>query len=192
MKLKQWLGLGLLLAVAATVSAAPIEVGSGVNEAKIYIEWADGFSAEFLVRFGQSEAETTTGLELLDIIEAETELVTERTDYDWGITVDGITYQNHNDVGYGGGDFWWHYWTDDAGSRENWISPWTGASGRIVRHGRERPAGSSAMETPMPGFTAMARRRNRNGKSPSSPDTGSTSRTPTISPPPGSTISPRA
>jgi dockerin type I repeat protein len=127
--------LGLLLAIAAAVSAAPVEVGSGVNEAKIYIEWADGFSAEFLIRFGQTELETTTGLALLDLIEAETELLTERTDYDWGTTIDGITYQEHSSAGYGGGDLWWHYWTDDTGSRDNWISPWTGASDRIVCQG---------------------------------------------------------
>lgn len=135
MKLIQWFSLGLLLAVATTVSAAPVEVGSGVNVARVYIEWADGFSTEFLVRFGQTETETTTGLELIDIIEAETELSTVRIDYGWGIMVDGLTYQDHSDIGYGGGDLWWHYWTDDAGSRESWISPWTGAPDRIVRHG---------------------------------------------------------
>ncbi|MEN6426805.1 MAG: dockerin type I domain-containing protein [Phycisphaerales bacterium] len=135
MKLGKWLGLGMLLAVAATASAAPIEVGTGVNEARVYIEWADGFSIEFLVHFGQTEAETTTGVGLLDIIEAETELVTERVYYDQVPMIDGIAYEDHNDVGYGGGALWWHYWTDESGSRDAWISPWTGAADRIVRHG---------------------------------------------------------
>jgi len=135
MKLGQWLGLGVLLAAAVVASAAPIEVGSGVNESRVYIEWADGFSIEFLVRFGQTEAETTTGIALLDRIEAETELIVRRTDYDWGISIDGMVYGDHNDTGYGGGALWWHYWTDDSGSRDSWISPWTGAADRIVRHG---------------------------------------------------------
>ena len=62
--------------VASTVRADLIEVGAGVNEARVYVEWSDGFSAEFLVRFGQSETDTTTGLGLMDIIETETELTT--------------------------------------------------------------------------------------------------------------------
>lgn len=135
MKLGKWLGLSFLLAVAATASANPIEVGNGVNEAKIYFEWADGFRVEFLVRFGQTESDTITGIELLDLVEAETQLVTERADYGWGISIDGIAYEEHRNAGYGGGAMWWHYWTDDAGSRTAWISPWTGAADRIVRHG---------------------------------------------------------
>ncbi len=131
----QFLGLGLLLAIVTAATAAPVEVGTGVNEARVYIEWADGFRIEYRVRFGLTETETTTGLGLLDIIESETDLVTVRADYGWGVAVDGIAYQDHNDVGYGGGDLWWHYWTDEAGSREGWISPWTGAADRIVRHG---------------------------------------------------------
>ncbi len=136
MRLIQWLGLGVIgLALAATAGAATTEVGAGVNEAHLYIEWADGFSAEYLVRFGETEADTITGLGLLDIVEAETDLTTVQADYGWGIAVDGISYQDHSAVGYGGGDLWWHYWTDNAGSREGWISPWTGAADRIVRHG---------------------------------------------------------
>ncbi len=135
MRLVYWLGLGMLLAAVSAVTAAPVEVGSGVNEARVYIEWADGFRIEYLVRFGLTEADTTTGLGLLDIIEAESELAVARVDYGWGIAVDGLRYQDHNDVGYGGGDLWWHYWTDNAGSRESWVSPLTGAADRVVCHG---------------------------------------------------------
>ncbi len=135
MKRIQWLGLSMLLVTTATVPAAPIEVGSGVNEARVFIEWADGFSLEYRVHFGQSETDTTTGLALLDVIEAESELTTERTVYTWGISIDGLTYQDHSDVGYGGDEFWWHYWTDEAGSRATWTSSWLGAADRIVQHG---------------------------------------------------------
>ncbi len=125
----------LLLALTATASAAPVEVGTGVNEARVYIEWADGFRVEFLVHFGQTESETTTGLGLLDIIETQTGLATKRDTFSWGIAIDGITCEDHNNVGYGGGARWWHYWTDNAGSRETWVSPFFGASDRVVRHG---------------------------------------------------------
>ncbi|MBP7050628.1 MAG: hypothetical protein KBE65_06410 [Phycisphaerae bacterium] len=135
MKRGIWLALGILLAVTTTASAELIEVGAGVNKANVYIEWQDGFSIEFLVRFGQTESETTTGIGLLDIIEAETELVTVRMDYDWGIAVEGFVYQDHNNVGYVEGAMWWHYWNDNIGSTDAWASSWTGASDRIVRHG---------------------------------------------------------
>jgi hypothetical protein len=123
------------LAVTTTASAELIEVGAGVNEAKVYIEWRDGFSVEFLVRFGLTESETTTGIGLIDIIEAETELVTVRIYYDSTPLIDGIAYRDHNNVGYVPTAGWWHYWTDNAGSRDGWASSWTGASRRIVRHG---------------------------------------------------------
>jgi len=135
MKRMQWLSLGLLLAIAAAAGANPIEVGNGVNEARVYIEWSDGFSVEFLVRFGRAEADTTTGLGLINIIETETELTTVRNDYGWGVFVDGISYLDHSDAGFGGGDLWWHYWIDDAGSRDRWESPWVGAPDRIIAHG---------------------------------------------------------
>ena len=120
---------------ASTARADLIEVGAGVNEAKVYVEWSDGFSAEFLVRFGQAETDTTTGLGLIDIIEADTELTTVRQDFGWGEFVDGITYGQHSDTGFGGGELWWHYWEDDAGSRSGWTGSMTGALGRVVAHG---------------------------------------------------------
>ncbi len=135
MKHVQWFAWAILMAVAIRSTAAPVEVGGGVNEARLYVEWADGFRVEYLVRFGQTETDTITGLELLDLVEAETELTTVRADYGWGVAVDGISYQDHSAVGYAGGDLWWHYWNDPAGSREGWISPWTGAADRVVRHG---------------------------------------------------------
>jgi hypothetical protein len=112
-----------------------MEVGAGVNAASVYIEWSDGFSVEFLVRFGQEESDSTTGLGLMDIIEAETELTTVRDDFGWGEFVDGISYQGHSNAGFGGGDLWWHYWENNAGSRHPWLSSMTGAVDRTVTHG---------------------------------------------------------
>jgi len=124
-----------LCIAASTTWADPIEVGTGVNEARVYIEWSGGFNVEFLVRFGQSEADTTTGLGLMDIIEAESELTTVRQDFGWGEFVDGMSYQEHSDTGFGGGELWWHYWEDDAGSRSGWTSSMLGALVRVVAHG---------------------------------------------------------
>ncbi len=135
MKAKCLLIVGCLCLWPHVAAAAPVEVGSGVNTASVYIEWSDGFSVEFLVRFGQVEADTTTGLGLVDIIETETELTTVRQDYGWGLYVDGISYQGHSNAGYAGGENWWHYWENDAGSRNQWESSMTGAAGRTVAHG---------------------------------------------------------
>jgi hypothetical protein len=124
-----------LCLLAGLAGAAPVEVGTGVNSASVYIEWSDGYSVEFLVRFGQAESDTTTGLGLMDIIEAETELTTVREDYGWGAYVDGISYDGHSDAGYGGDALWWHYWENGAGSQNLWESSATGAGGRTVAHG---------------------------------------------------------
>jgi hypothetical protein len=112
-----------------------VNVGSGVNHASVFIEWSDGFTAEFLVSFGNIETDTTTGLSLMDIIEAETELTTVRQDSDWGMYIDGIGYQRHYNEGWDGGDAWWHYWENNAGSRTDWSMAGTGASGRVIAHG---------------------------------------------------------
>ena len=77
--------LGCLCLVPSLVTATPVEVGAGINTASVYIEWADGFSVDFLVHFGQAETDTTTAIGLMDIIEAETELTTVRNDLGWGL-----------------------------------------------------------------------------------------------------------
>lgn len=135
MKAKCLLMLVCLSLLSPLAMADPIDVGTGVNTASVYVEWSDGFSVEFLVRFGQAETDTTTGLGLMDIIEAGTELATVRQDQGWGVYIDGISYQGHSDAGFGGGEFWWHYWENNAGSRNPWQSSMTGASGRTVAHG---------------------------------------------------------
>jgi hypothetical protein len=132
----QCLFISVFLCLAPSlVAATAVEVGTGVNTATVYIEWSDGFSIDFLVHFGQNESDTTTGLELMDIIEAETELTTVRNDFGWGVFIDGISYQGHSNEGYAGGELWWHYWENNAGSQNTWRSSMTGASGRTIAHG---------------------------------------------------------
>ncbi len=134
--LKRILVIVTLLA-AATVHAyaTPVEVGRGVNTAHVCIKWSDGFSAEFLVHFGAAETDTTTGLGLLDTIEANTTLTTVRQHYSFGDWVEGIAYQGHSDDGTRGDEPWWHYWENDAGSRTDWTPSRVGAAARVVHHG---------------------------------------------------------
>ena len=127
-------GFGVVAALAITGSlaiAVPVDVGSGDNSAGLYIEWGDGYVAEFLVRF---ENATVGGLGLFDIVEAETTLTTVREDFGWGVFIDGISYGGHSDVGYGGGEDWWHYWIKNAGQTE-WMSPAYGAVDRTIADG---------------------------------------------------------
>lgn len=110
--------------------ATPIEVGTGQNTADLYIEWKDGFSVEFAVGFS---TDSISGLELIEIAEAGSELEVDTLTSTFGEYVDGISYQEHSDVGYGGGADWWHYWNKDGG--HDWISPMFGASDRVVFDG---------------------------------------------------------
>ncbi|MHC4737524.1 MAG: PEP-CTERM sorting domain-containing protein [Planctomycetota bacterium] len=123
--------IALLAIVNSTAVAIPIEVGAGENSAELYIEWDDGYVAEFIVGF---EDVTVTGLGLFDIIEAETTLTTVREDFGWGVFIDGITFNGHSDIGFGGGEDWWHYWIKDAGQTE-WTSPAFGVADRILYDG---------------------------------------------------------
>ncbi|MHC4148436.1 MAG: hypothetical protein ACYSR5_03015 [Planctomycetota bacterium] len=116
-----------------------VEVGSGVSAAGVYIEWSDGFIAEFEVSFGQSPADTITGADLMLTLDSELSQFTfEYTN--WGseedpdLFVDGIGYLGHYNSGYGGGANWWHYWIKDAGELE-WTSPLYGMSSRTVGDG---------------------------------------------------------
>ncbi len=126
--------LCLLAAVAVVTSVAfatpIIEVGTGNSTADLFIEWKDGFSIEFTVSFSP---ESVSGLELIRIAEAETELQIVTQDFGFGEYVDGITYQAHTNEGFGGGEDWWHYWIKDAG--QDWVSPMFGASDRVVYDG---------------------------------------------------------
>ena len=128
-RLMNWVYVTAVLAVTSSLAiATPVEVGTGDNIADLYIEWSDGYIAEFIVSF---EELSVTGIGLFDIVEAETTLTTIREDYGWGIFIDGIEFNGHSNVGYGGGEDWWHYWIKDAGESE-WAAPVFGTADRIV------------------------------------------------------------
>jgi len=120
----------ILAIVASSAIAVPVEVGTGDNSADFYIEWSDGFVAEFIVSFSPP---SISGLDLFDIVEAQTTLTTVREDFGFGIFIDGITFEGHSDIGYGGGEDWWHYWVKESDT--DWLSPAYGVADRVVTSG---------------------------------------------------------
>ncbi len=121
-------------------SAAAVSVGSGANSAEVYIEWSDGFRTEFEVRFGQNEADTTTGLALLQELDRADSINFTLTtqDWSWGVSIEGIEYVEdgvtHYNPGWVGDDDWWHYWNKNSGQAE-WSSSAIGADARVVADG---------------------------------------------------------
>ncbi len=115
----------------SAASGAAILVGSGGNQADLYIEWSDGYRAEFTISF---EEPTVTGLGLFDILEQETSLTTIRGDFGFGVFVDGISYEGHTNAFYEGGENWWHYWIYDV-QESSWNAPMFGVADRIITHG---------------------------------------------------------
>jgi hypothetical protein len=129
------IGLAIVFSFLFVASSFAIteqfDVGTGQNSAGLYIEWNDGYIAQFLVRFDNS---SVTGLNLFDIVEASTGLTTAREYYGSLVFIDGINFNGHSNSGYGGGADWWHYWIKDS-EQTNWMSPAFGASDRVVYDG---------------------------------------------------------
>lgn len=129
----------VLTTAASVATAVPVVVGSGVNSAGVYMEWSDGFVAEFEVSFGLISSDTVTGADLLLTLDNELAdftfaYINYGTEQDPDLFIDGITYLTHSNGGYEGDADWWHYWLKDAGEAD-WISSGTGMSGRIVHDG---------------------------------------------------------
>lgn len=121
----------LVLVAVVSTSAGPVSVGSGDNRALVVINFSDGAAYEFDVAFS---IVTIGGLDAFDIIEADSTLTTVRQDFGWGVFIDGISYEGHSNVGYLGGEDWWHYWVYDA-DQDSWVSPELGAAGRTLTDG---------------------------------------------------------
>lgn len=123
-----------LVALSLTLGVARAAVitewaGSGENTAYVVINFADGANYAFGVLFDGS----TTGLSLIQTLDAQTGLDVVYQDYGWGVFVDGLSYDGHSNSGYGGGENWWHYWNQADG--QEWQSSWVGAGDRIVNNG---------------------------------------------------------
>ncbi|MHC4962061.1 MAG: PEP-CTERM sorting domain-containing protein [Planctomycetota bacterium] len=123
-----------VLLVTSFVSASIIEVGTGANTVGVEIEWSDGFLQEFTVSF---DTPSISGWDAISLVEANTSMVL--TANNWGTPeepswfIDGIDFDGHSNIGYLGGEDFWHYWTMDVG--EIWASSLVGASERIMLPG---------------------------------------------------------
>jgi len=123
--------MSLLVVLAAvclggTAQADMLTVGSGNSSAGVYLEFSDGAAYEFEVLFDDS----TTGISLWDVIEANTSLTIDEA----GGFIDGISYEGHSNSGYGGGEDWWHYWIMEPADTD-WTFSMCGASDRVVTDG---------------------------------------------------------
>lgn len=137
--------------LGGTAQADMPTVGSGNSSAGVYLEFSDGALYEFDVLFD----DTTTGLGLFDIIEGHTSLTTVRQDFGFGVFIDGISYEGHSDIGYGGDEDWWHYWIMEP-TDTDWISPMYGAVDRVVTDGARDGWIYGRAGAPLPEPTSLA------------------------------------
>ena len=128
---RRCIGLVLLgLFISLPAFGDPITVGSGSNTANVVVNFKDGAAYEFAVSFDGPR----TGIGLFDIIEADTTLDTVRATFGTSTFIDGVTYEGHDNTGFGGGDDWWHYWTKSSDAAP-WQSSMIGAADRVVTDG---------------------------------------------------------
>lgn len=154
------MSLIIVLTITSSVAIAiPVSVGIGANTAGVYIEWSDGFIAEFEISFGETGSDTVTGADLMLTLDSElADFTLEYTN--WGseeepdLFVDGIEYLGHYNSGYGGGANWWHYWIKEAGETE-WTAPAYGMSSRVVSDG-DMDGWIYGRDTPVPEPAAVA------------------------------------
>lgn len=150
----------LILSVCSFAAADPIEVGMGNNSANLYLEWSDGYIAEFVYYF---DATVISGADLLLGVDAAVEnLTVDTTDYGTeenpNLFVDWITYGSHSEGAYDPNvaDTWWHYWVKD--SEGVWESPYDyGMSDSEVSDGDSEGwiFGRSGQPVPEPGIFAI-------------------------------------
>lgn len=143
-RVMKFVNLVCLIAVLAITGslaiATPVSVGSGANTVGVYIEWSDGFWAEFEVDFGLNNTDTTTGLALLEELDSADSIDFTLTtkQWSWGLTIEGIEYVDggvsHYNPGWVDGENWWHYWNKNAGATE-WAFASVGCDTRTVSDG---------------------------------------------------------
>lgn len=148
----------LLLTSSTTALALPIEasVGTGPDTAYVQVEFSP--TGNFLFEVAFDEADLTTGLELMQIIEAEVaafSLVV--LDFGFGDYIDGITYGAFSHSGFVPPEGYWHFWVKDAEADPWGFSP-VGAGDSLARDGGWDGWrwGNSAPPTPEPGTGLLA------------------------------------
>jgi hypothetical protein len=125
---------GVVALLAGTACGEYAYVGTGGSFAKVLVEFGDGAIYAFGVSFADP---STSGIGLMDLIEAGTTLTTQREYYEGlGWIIEGISYHGHTSVDdwYHDPDAWWRYWVQDPPA--GWEMPQDyGASGRIATDG---------------------------------------------------------
>jgi hypothetical protein len=109
--------------LCGSAMATPIVVGTGANDATIFVQWSDGYEAEFLVNFDfnfvGNENSAPTGYDLLQVLDSS--LYNFSITWQYGTYIDGLTFvdaQNvtHSNSGYIPDEGWWHYYTNISGT----------------------------------------------------------------------------
>ena len=118
-----WIVGALIVGLAGAAWGDYAYVGSGDNFAKVLVEFGDGAIYALGVSFADP---STTGIGLVDAIEAGTTLTTQREYYSsYGWIIEGISYKGHSstDDWHENPNAWWRYWVNDPPSA--WEMPWT-------------------------------------------------------------------
>lgn len=121
----------VVLSFAASADAAPILIGSGDDHVNLLVQFSEGTLYEFDVAFTDGDA--FNGLNVLDVVEAAG-IGFSTVRVFGGAFIDGISYDGHNDSGFGGGEDWWHYWYLEPGDAD-WTSSFVGAGDRVMHDG---------------------------------------------------------
>jgi hypothetical protein len=129
----------LLAASFATgADALPLtgQAGSGPESSFVQVDFSDGASFVWEVFYDTAGGTAfVTGLDLLQTLEAELAAFSlDLLVFSFGTVVDGITFGSHSNVGFGGGEDFWHYWARDDAAGAWGFSPF-GADVRTVADG---------------------------------------------------------
>lgn len=132
--------LFLSLGVTSPARADLVSLGSGENKAFAVINFDDGYKVQFELFFSEASITGTELLQKIDTLSDKFSIDTIDFGPGLGLFVDGISYTDstntlHSNLGYGGGDAWWHYWVRESAT-DTWTSPETyGSSSRTVVNG---------------------------------------------------------
>lgn len=155
MTLKRTFLSALVLVGLSSASAAPILVGTGTNQANLVINFSSGAIYQYEVLF---DAIDWTGEDLLGHVVDETALEWEVQVFSFGTLLDGLSIDDHSDVGFGGGNNWWQYWVRESAD-DPWQQAATGFSDRTVSDGAwdgwVYGSASPPMLIPEPGVGAL-------------------------------------
>jgi hypothetical protein len=142
-------------------------VGDGPFASAVEIQFGDGAHFAWEVRYEQEGS--LSGIDLLQILAA----AVDGFDVDiqsfgdpanpGNLFVDGISFGEHSDVGFQGGEGFWHYWTKELYT-EDWAFATLGAGLRAVvadtidgwRYGSALPPGATAVPEPAIGALLLA------------------------------------